>query len=376
MSDAPLRVLVVDDTVTYRRIISDLLQALPGIEVVGSAPNGKIALQKVEQLRPDILTLDLEMPEMDGLEVLRQIKSRRLKVGAIMLSAFTTQGAESTVTALGLGAFDFVVKPTGGNVNESSQKLQRELKLKLNAFARTHSVQSLLTRRSEEPPPRLPAVKPAPPATNPVAQRMQQVGRRQVHPEVVGIGISTGGPAALARMLPALPGDLPVPVLLVQHMPPKFTKSLADDLDQRCALKVVEAADGQRAHPGEVLIAPGGCQMKIERQAGRIVTRVTDDPPENHCQPAVDYLFRSIAHVCGGHALGVVMTGMGSDGTLGCRLLKRQGALIMAQDQATCVVFGMPKILVEEGIAEIVAPLEEIAPQITRVVGQGVAACK
>ena len=175
-------------------------------------------------------------------------------------------------------------------------------------------------------------------------------------PEVVVLGISTGGPASLTKMLPQLPANLGVPVLIVQHMPPIFTKSLADDLNRRCALRVCEASDGQQVIPGHVLIAPGGKQMKIEREDGHIVVHITDDPPENSCKPSVDYLFRSASKIYGRNALGVIMTGMGSDGTRGCREMKQQGASIIAQDEATCVVFGMPKAPIEEGIADVVAP--------------------
>lgn len=171
-------------------------------------------------------------------------------------------------------------------------------------------------------------------------------------------------------MLPSLPKDLPVPVLLVQHMPPVFTRSLAEDLDTRCGLRVCEAVDGQPVVPGRVYIAPGGRQMMAERRDGAVAIRITDDPPENSCRPSVDYLFRSVADVWGGKAVGVIMTGMGSDGAKGCRLLKKHGAAIVAQDQATCVVFGMPREIVEERVADVVAPLDRIASEITALVGR------
>jgi two-component system chemotaxis response regulator CheB len=179
-------------------------------------------------------------------------------------------------------------------------------------------------------------------------------------------------------MLPRLPGDLATPVLVVQHMPPKFTLSLARDLATKCSLDVAEAADGDLVVPGRILIAPGGHQMKVEKAPDRetLIIRITDDPPENHCRPSVDYLFRSLAHLCADKVVGVIMTGMGSDGTLGCRLLKRGGASIIAQNEATCVVFGMPKQPVEEGLADAVLPLGEIAGQITRLAGRGVATCR
>ena len=195
-------------------------------------------------------------------------------------------------------------------------------------------------------------------------------------PQVVALGISTGGPKALTEMVPQLPANLPVPLLIVQHMPPVFTKSLADDLNNRTQLTVREAIDGQPIRAGEVWIAPGGRQMKVERENAQIVLRITDDPPENSCRPSVDYLFRSVAEVYGGRAVGVIMTGMGSDGSLGCRRLKHCGASIIAQDAATCVVFGMPREPIEKGIADVVAPLGQIAAEITRLVRPGAAPCK
>ncbi|MBN1491253.1 MAG: chemotaxis response regulator protein-glutamate methylesterase, partial [Phycisphaerae bacterium] len=337
MTTPPLRVLVVDDTVMYRKVISELLDELPGIEVVGAAANGKIALQKIELLHPDLLTLDLAMPEMDGLEVLRRLQDTNTSVGAIMLSAFTTEGADATVAALRLGAFDFVVKPTGRTIDESAQMLRAELRTKIETFARAQSIHRILADA-------VPSKPPLPPRTD-VAERMQRLAMApHAKPTVVALGISTGGPQALTTMLPMLPADLAAGMLIVQHMPPMFTKSLAESLDEKCALHVCEAHDGQAVELGHVLIAPGGKQMRVERADDRVVARITDDPPENSCKPSVDYLFRSVANVYGASALGIIMTGMGSDGTLGCRLLKRRGATIVTQDEATCVVYGMPKV--------------------------------
>lgn len=371
MSERKLRVLVVDDTVVYRRIVSEILASLPGVEVVSAAANGRIALQKMEQLHPDLLTLDLEMPEMDGLEVLRQLKLMNSPIGAIMLSAFTTRGADATVAALKLGAFDFVLKPSGADTESNIEDLRRELGHKIDAFARTLAIRGIVGAGPESRPPA--ARKPAANA----ARRMGVVAQAgSGKPEVVALGISTGGPQALSQMLPQLPGDLAVPVLIVQHMPPKFTASLAHDLNSRCQLAVSEAMDGDAVVPGRILIAPGGRQMKLDRDDEDIFVRITDDPPENHCRPAVDYLFRSVAHVCGPNALGVIMTGMGSDGALGCRLMKRRGAAIIAQDEATCVVYGMPKHPTDEGLADVVAPLEHMAAEISRLAGRGVPAWK
>lgn len=368
MSEEPIRVLIVDDTVTYRKVLSDLLASVPGVEVVGTASNGRIAVLKIEQLRPDLLTLDFEMPEMDGLGVLRHLKATDSRTGAIMLSAFTARGAEETIAALRLGAFDFVLKPSTGNMEESIRALRADLCPKIAAFARSRSIRGMLNRPAPAPP------KPVLPSSG-IAQRMQKVAATPGKPEVVAVGVSTGGPTALATMLPGLPADLAAPMMIVQHMPPKFTKSLADDLDRRCSLAVCEAEEGQPVAPGQILVAPGGRQMKIDRRDGALVARITDDPPENNCRPSVDYLFRSVANHCGRNALGVIMTGMGSDGFLGCRLMKRQGAAIITQDEATCVVYGMPKAPAEEGLSDVIAPLDRIASEITRFVGKGVPAC-
>jgi two-component system chemotaxis response regulator CheB len=417
----PLRVLIVDDAVTYRRAASAVLADLPGVEVVGAAANGKIALQRIEQLAPDLLLLDLEMPEIDGLELLRRLRAAGSDIGAIMLSAGSAHAAQATLEALELGALDFVLKPSGGTIDENLGRLQKELRQKIDDYVRVRTIRQILRsgnsagpgnngrlERSvgsllragvevasgqlsiarnpesiEACPANVHAERPKGPA-HPQDLRPTEsigcVGSNKIEtprshglgkPEVVALGISTGGPQALVQMLPKLSSDFRVPVLIVQHMPPIFTRSLANDLDQRCALRVCEAAQGQRVLPGWIYIAPGGKQMKVSRDDGAVVIELTDDPPENSCRPSVDYLFRSVAEVYRGKAVGVIMTGMGNDGTRGCRLLKQQGAPIVAQDQATCVVFGMPKELVEQGIADVVAPLDGIAAEITRLVGKG-----
>ncbi len=365
--DHPLRVLIVDDTVTYRKIVADVLAACPGVEVVGTAANGKIALQRLEQQAVDLLVLDLEMPEMNGQAVLEELRRRKSPSGAIMLSAFTAQGAKATLAALETGAFDFVLKPSSTSMETNVELLRRELRGKLAAFTRRRSVQQILYGTS-------------------VGQVANLPEQRQISnllhvpspgsPQVVALGISTGGPKALTEMVPQLPANLAAPLLIVQHMPPVFTRSLADDLNRRTPLAVGEAGDGQPIRAGEIWIAPGGRQMKVQRQGEQVVLRITDDPPENSCRPSVDYLFRSVAEVYGGRAVGVIMTGMGNDGSLGCRRLKHCGATIVAQDAATCVVFGMPREAVEKGIADVVAPLGRIAAEIARLTRQGAAPCK
>jgi two-component system, chemotaxis family, protein-glutamate methylesterase/glutaminase len=309
------------------------------------------------------------MPELDGIDVLRRLRTSPTPPGVIMLSAHTSTGAAATTKALSLGAFDFVLKPHGPDPEANSRRLGEQLKNKIAAFTAGRTAGEPSAERasgdsSNAPRPR--ELGAADPAEFGCDTRSDAVPSVPI--EAVVIGISTGGPDALSKLLPRLPADLPVPVLVVQHMPPIFTKSLAEDLDGRSALRVEEAVDGQAAEPGLVLIAPGGKQMRLDRVDGRLIVRITDDPRENSCRPAVDYLFRSAAEHLGPAVLAVIMTGMGSDGTLGLRQLKKQGAFVVAQDRESCVVFGMPAQPIREGLADVVAPLSDIARHILRSV--------
>lgn len=352
-----LRVLVVDDTVVYRKIVSDVLAELPNVEVVGTAHNGKAALLKVKTLKPDLLTLDIEMPEVNGLEVLAQLQKTAPQVGAVMLSTLTSEGGIMTMKALELGAFDFIPKPQSGTMAANRQAVQKALEPILAAFSRSR----LRLGRRPQSRPAARTVRPNKPArsTGPVPT----FAARTRPSSIIGIGVSTGGPNALAQLLPQLPADINVPVVIVQHMPPMFTQSLAKSLDQKCALDVHEAVNGEPLKPNTVYIAPGGKQMKIVAGADgkQRVIKVTNDPPENSCKPSVDYLFRSIAEMYVGRATGVIMTGMGSDGSQGLHQMKRNGAFVIAQNEASCVVFGMPKEPIEAGIVDVVAPLNGIA---------------
>lgn len=362
-TDDILKVMVVDDTVVYRKIVSDVLAELPHVEVVGTAHNGKAALQKLKTLKPDLLTLDIEMPEMSGIEVLQRLQTDAPQVGAIMLSTLTQQGGAMTMRALELGAFDFIPKPQSGTMAENREAVKEALSPMLKAFARSKQIKSRLSS--------LPRVKTGP---RPVQRHMtvhpRRAGRRTEKASIVGIGISTGGPNALASMLPGIPGDIGVPVVIVQHMPPLFTQSLANSLNNKCALEVKEARTGEPLKPNVAYIAPGGLHMKIVAggDGKQRVLKITDDPPENNCKPSVDYLFRSIAEHYVGRATGVIMTGMGSDGNRGLQMMKNNGATVIAQDEASCVVFGMPKEPVESGLADVVAPLDRIAAEILKTV--------
>lgn len=359
----PLRVLVVDDTVFYRKAVSDVLSEIPDVEVVGTANNGKIAMSKIVSLRPDILTLDIEMPEMNGLDVLASLRSDAPEVGAIVLSTLTHKGSELTMQALELGAFDFITKPETTSMEDSKKEIKNSLASMLKAFSRREEIKRILRGKSS-------IRELAPKGSSPsdlgnVVARMKGIGRR-IKAEIVGIGISTGGPRALSQMMPKIPPDINVPILIVQHMPPIFTQSLAKSLDSKCEIEVREAIDGEIVQSNRALIAPGGKQMKIVAAPdgkNRIV-RITDDPPENSCKPSVDYLFRSIAQHYVGRSAGVIMTGMGSDGVLGLKLMKRSGSIVIAQDEASCVVYGMPKEAIEKGIPDIITPLDGIAREI------------
>jgi two-component system, chemotaxis family, protein-glutamate methylesterase/glutaminase len=373
-----VRVLVADDSVLFRRLLTDVLASIPGVEVVGSASNGKIAIQKVRELSPDLLTLDIEMPEMDGLEVLDAlVQSGKPKLAVIVVSALSRRGGDMTMRALQKGAFDFITKPEAATPEMGREALLRELAPRVSALAHRLDVRNILRgssfrAKAEAPVPiRVADRAPLESSLGGIATRMQRLSDH-AKPEMVLIGVSTGGPAALAQLLPAIPGDIGVPILIVQHMPPIFTKSLADSLAPKCAVQVREAIHGEFPKPNTVYIAPGGRQMRLGTgQENQPVIEVTDDPPENNCRPAVDYLFRSAANRFPGRAMAVILTGMGSDGTLGLRLLKRQGCLVIAQDEASCIVYGMPKAAVDAGVVDAVLPLDSIAGRIASIVRGG-----
>ncbi len=352
----------------FRRIVSDALAGLPGVEVVGTASNGKLALSRMAALRPDLITLDIEMPEMSGIEVLEAMGPAGLTAGVIVLSAVTVCGGEMTVRALELGAFDFLTKPEGGAASQNLTVLRDRLRPMITAFERRRDIRMMLRPGAGRAPrAEAPAPRPASAAPEPVI-----LIRRRIGPPLVLIGVSTGGPVALASLLPALPGDLGAPVIIVQHMPALFTSPLAASLDRKSALSVSEAQDGTIAQPNCAYLAPGGMQMKLAAgPRGEVVLRLTDDPPENGCKPSVDYLFRSAAMQFPGRAVAAILTGMGNDGTAGLRLLKRSGCFSIAQDEASCVVFGMPKEAIAAGLIDTVAPLDRIASTIVRSVREG-----
>lgn len=358
-----IRVLVVDDTVVYRKIVSDVLMEMPNVEVIGTAYNGKSAMLKIKTLQPDLLTLDIEMPEMNGLQVLEQLQNEAPQVGAIMLSTLTQQGGAMTMRALELGAFDFIPKPQSGTMAENKEAVKTALAPMLKAFQRSQLIKNKLAGFSKGAPVIRPQWRPPP-------KTLKTAICKPGNASIIAIGISTGGPNALSQMLPQIPRDIGVPIVIVQHMPPFFTQSLAKSLDNKCAIEVREAQNAEPLLPNVAYIAPGGKQMKVIAggDGKQRIIKITDDAPENNCKPSVDYLFRSVADHYVGRATGVIMTGMGSDGTAGLKLLKNNGATIIAQDESTCVVFGMPKEPIESGIADVVAPLDQIATEIIKTI--------
>ena len=345
------RILVVDDAVVARRVISDILTEEDGLEVVGTAPNGRIALAKIERLKPDLVTLDIDMPELDGMETLRRIRSDFPGVDTIMVSNLTQRGARVTVDALFMGAADYVTKATRTSSPEAARNhLRDQLIPKIRALYLGRQGGSTV-RRS-----------PASTAAAGRPERARKVG-------VVAIGASTGGPNALADVLKNIPRGFLAPVVIVQHMPKNFTAYLAERLNSRCALTVREAKDGTVLTPGDAWIAPGNLHIKTRQSGGRIQLVTDNGALVNSCRPSVDVLFHSVAKCFKSSALAVVLTGMGQDGLEGCRAIASAGGRVVVQDQSTSVVWGMPGHVANHGLAEAVLPCQEIGPEIVRRVG-------
>jgi two-component system chemotaxis response regulator CheB len=347
-----IRVLIVDDAVIVRSRLSKILATDPEIEVVGVAATGQIALAKLTQLHPDVVVLDLELPDMDGLQILSRIREQDAHLPVIMFSAMTTRGATATLDALTLGASDYVTKPSQlGNAEDITQYLRSNLIPKIKALS--HKVP-------------LPGVSYLPPTLNhphPAAI----AGRIKVPAatvDMVAIGVSTGGPNALATLLSELPPNFPAPIAIVQHMPAMFTRLLAERLTSKCALPVREAIPGATVCPGTIWLAPGDYHLRLERVKASVQLVVEQTPPQNSCRPSVDILFNSVAEIYGDRALAVILTGMGQDGLRGCQQIRRHNGQILAQDENSSVVWGMPGFVVNAGLADAVLPLERIMAEI------------
>jgi two-component system chemotaxis response regulator CheB len=415
MTMAPVRILVVDDSVVIRRLLSTALGEVPGLEVVATAALGKIALARIAEYQPDIVILDVEMPEMDGIETLRRIRKDAPRLPVIMFSARTERGAVATIEALTCGASDYVTKPSGaGNAQAAMARVREDMVPKILALAGR--------RRAPAPAPRSATTTASPVAVvpSPAPQRSvttavlpitttlpvaadarrshttrQPVARgsetaaipvivtegpirlhRPVPPrpiDIVAVGASTGGPNALAVVLGQLPADFPVPIVIVQHMLATFTRHFAERLAGQCRIKVVEASPGEAIAPGHAYIARGDHHLMVERRMGRTFLAMNQDKLENFCRPAVDVLFRSVAHGFGAGALAVVLTGMGHDGLRGCGAIRDAGGDVIVQDEATSVVWGMPGFVARAGLASQVIAIEQLGGELRRRIALGAA---
>ncbi len=341
----PLRILVVDDSAVMRKVLSNLLASDPEMVVAGTASNGKQALARILEVKPDLLTLDIEMPGMDGLQTLVEIRKLHAKLPVIMFSRLTERGGAATLDALAKGASDYITKPNrNGGPAKSRLRVQEELIRKIKCLCAAREPQTE-TERAARPP---------------LAERpLSRV-------DVVAIGASTGGPGALTELLPQLPASFPAPIVIVQHMPPMFTRLLADRLDTLCRLRVQEGREGQTLQPGQVWIAPGDHHMTVARNGAEWLLGIQQGARENSCRPAVDVLFRSAARAYGANVLAVVLTGMGADGTRGCAAVREAGGAVIVQDEASSVVWGMPGSVVNASLADGIYPLGGIARQLVR----------
>lgn len=343
-----VRVLIVDDSAVIRRLLGEVLASDPEIEVVGTAGNGRLAMARIPEVKPDLITLDVEMPGMNGLETITEIRKLYPKLPVIMFSSYTERGATATLDALARGASDYVTKSTsGGSVEGAHARVREELIPK---------IKSLCAGRGKFP--RFPRRLLVPAVVAPA--------RSAVRIDIVAIGTSTGGPSALAELVPQFPANFPVPILIVQHMPPMFTRLLADRLNSRARLTVLEGQEGKKVESGQVWIAPGDQHLTVARKGGDVVLALKHDPPENSCRPAVDVLFRSVAKAYGANTLAVVLSGMGTDGTLGARIIRDAGGAVIVQDEASSVVWGMPGSVVAARLADRICPLTNIVPEIVR----------
>ena len=343
-----IKILIVDDSAFMRKLLSDLFSAEPDFTVIDTARNGVDAVEKVKRLKPDLITMDVEMPVMDGIKAL-EIIMKETPTPVLMISSLTRAGAEATLSALELGAVDFVAKSAG--ILSSITSIGNEILAKSRA-----AVHAKVSRFVERPKAQL-VVKPL---LQPVIGRIEE--------RVLAIGTSTGGPRALQEVITKLPGDLPCGVVIVQHMPPGFTKSLSERLDSLSALTVKEAEHNDVVRSGLVLIAPGNYHMTIEREGNKKVVKLDQSPPIGGHRPAVDPMMESVARVYGAGAFGVILTGMGHDGAKGIKAIKQQHGYTIAEDQSTAVVFGMPKAAIELGVVDKVAPISAVAAEIVKAI--------
>jgi len=356
-----INVVIVDDSAFMRKSLAMLLESDPAIKVVATARDGKEGIEKIKEFKPDLVTMDIEMPVMTGLEALAIIM-KEMPLPVVMVSSLTTEGAQATLDALALGAVDFIPKELS-YVSLDIVKIKAELISKVKEIVRSRSLVFRLQRiRNANQHIRVPITK------RPLASRVPLVFPKRGDFKAVVLGISTGGPFALLETIPKLPENFPIGIAVVQHMPPRFTKSLAERLDGLSQVRVKEAADGDVMEPGLVLIAPGGRHMTFTRSAMTVRVRITDEPKNTLYHPSADIMMSSAAETVNGPLLGVIMTGMGKDGLEGLKLIRKHQGYVIAQDEESCVVYGMPKAAVDEGVANAVVPLRDIPETIVKVI--------
>lgn len=353
-----IRVLVVDDSAFMRKIISDILTSSPDIEVIGRAKNGQEAIEKTTQLRPDVITMDIEMPGLDGLHALGYIMSE-CPTRVIMLSGAESRQADVTMIAFQYGAVDFILKPSG-NISLDMAKIKDELlkKVKAASNVEVRKLGFIEEHKSDVS------------GTEPPKEKNEPAKNNKIH-KIIVIGTSTGGPRALQQVIPLLPSNIGAPILVVQHMPPGFTKSLAERLDSQSILKVKEAVEGDILQDGTVYIAPGDYHMTVKQQkingGQKEIIALTRGEKVQGVRPSVDVLLSSVAPIFGHNSVGVILTGMGSDGLDGIRKLKLAGGQVIAEDESTCVVYGMPRSVIEQQLADYILPINKVAESITQI---------
>lgn len=348
------RVMIVDDSETMRGLLRSELGGDPRIEVVAHARNGRVALPRVRYYKPDVVLLDVEMPEMDGLETLEAIRRETPDVKVIMFSARTERSARHTIRALGMGAVDFVLKPVFERDGDPRTFIRDVIRSRIHSLTKQTTGIAAATPLEQALPPSL-----APAGRIPIPDQIR----------VCGIGISTGGPVALRKLLSSFPAKFRGSLVIVQHMPPVFTQMLADSLNSETPCRVLEGQDGMQLEESTVYLAPGGRQMEVGLEGGSPVLRIFEGEPELNCRPSVNVLFRSLAAVFGSKALGVIMTGMGNDGCEGMKAMRAEGSYLLAQDRESCVIYGMPDAVTKIGIVDEVRDVDGLSRRIVELLG-------
>ena len=370
-----LRLLVVDDSSMYRQALKSIVEAIPGVRCIGIACDGKEAMEKIVSEKPDVVTLDMEMPVMSGMDVIKAVTAKNLGTKLIIVSACSQSGAEVAINALKLGAYDFITKPNRLGGSGAKEDIRRQLIERLGPL---HGNSTLSLKGSMKAVDRAGHSQKSSKNGRPSATGISNLGKSPAKslvphhvtwaPKAIAMGCSTGGPKALLKLFSGLQNEICVPIFIVQHMPPMFTKTLAKSIDEISKVSVKEAEDGDIPLPNHAYIAPGGRQMKLIRGSAGIEIKITDDEPENFCKPSVDYFFSSVAEIYEAHSLGVILSGMGSDGSEGLKRMKRFGVTVLGQDEESCVVYGMPRVAQEAGLIDVQVSIEKMASAIESVI--------